>query len=945
MSAFFDTTSAGPSRTPASTVDSAVPDPAPSAPNPLQLGQVLYPILDVSVVAVPHGVSAAQYNRVRFTSDGGSALDALAIDPLASIIDVRAPADMHAAAQPVFVLTATALRRIGSANGAASEHSWPIDGSSLRGIVGMDPQLTASPTLLLLGQDDAAPYLQWFDCGAGKVTNTLALPALSGSVRQAVLVRRQLSARVVVCTVADGKLLACDLGAGVLGASPAAPAQPTTLTLGNVADDVVVTLCVASLQPGPDQQVAVAFADAGGALQLAVLGWDENGTFTTVAASRADALAAGSGPKLCWEDVERPVYRLAAADLCASGHDQLVVGFATRFGGVAGSVALLLLELQTDGRGKVTGLTLLSTYVAAGTDGTQPLASIDLHLAAGLFGEALAADASGSPSADSGVLGVLVIGAAATAEQLFSGSAAVLTGLVTVSPNGKTFPPVASTPVVPQLLSAVATLDAGANAIFAVPSDVTGQSVFLGPPSFTQREGKGQLLAIVSAPPFENSPDVSVQAPSLSFSQGQTDMQGYNVSSNKMWMFSNDIGGSIGIGSVSLGQQVNRAYGHGFDKVDDSSTTTTVQTASIISSNDMLVTYAVSYDVWEYPVYRKARQNTPDGTMAVIFPQSASSIQTILLGSDASIGYKPRSQVGTLMSYANVSEGEFPTDGLLFVRMAFTVSDDSGGTLVTYDHSKMDSDNTMKTYTVHNSTTDSAHFSLSTTLFDYVPVNFGLNLGSNTTYSDNDVQTTSISITDTLSITVTSGAVKDVGYAYEITPYIYQHKTMGCLVVTYQVNLNGELWSSYPPYTTPQIMLVSLLPNSESALLRGFTRSVTFTDRSDGTTDVKIELLNNSLQAATSGVTCELFAGAPVVFPDGSAIIPPNVTPVTQTLPSLAGASRGTLTFPGMKLPDGQQLTLKVYSTGQAGAGHVYWTIYPASAFADWKQQLESEHM
>lgn len=897
--------------------------------NPLQLGQVLYEVQDVTVLATPHGDADTSYQRVVFNADGGTTTESLALGAQADVLDVRSCADMHSGVRNAFVLTASSVQMIGSDGTKAVSSTWPVAGAQW--IVDLNPLETEGPHLLLLGHDAQGSHLQDLDCTTGAVGRPTRLEAVDGTPVGAVLLRSQLDAHLVVVSVAGAELLVTDLGPGPLG-SAAGGARPTKVTVGPIADGAAVSLTAASLVPGTsDQQLVLAYADPTGALQVAALGWDEK--------SHALGPLAALVPDTTFATPERDVFRVAAGDLLDSGTDQVVVGWSGTFQGTKGCAALLLVEL--DESGKAPALTASSHYAAANAGG-QPLASIDLHLAVGLFGELLAPDREVDPTADSaaaaspaGVLGVVLVGAGATLAQLMQGKASVLTGLVAVDPSTKAFPPLGDAPGVPAPLSTVATIDADAPGIFALPSDVSGQSVVLGPPVLSQAMGKGQLLAVIQAPPFEAS--VSSQKPTLTFSQSDSKMSGYNVNNNKLWMFSEDAGATIGIAGQTLNHNVNKSYGHGFDKLTDHSTTTLVQTTSTITANDLLVMSVMSYDVWTYPVYRKASQAQPDGTMAVVFPMTPAPIQTIVPASDASIGYKPAWQSGVLLSYVDVPPDGYDPDKLLFNVQSFPITDDSGGSTVMYDKSQMVSENITKTFMVHNSTTDSAHFSFSTTLFDFVPVNFGLNLSKTKTYSDTKVKTTMLSHTTSMSITITSGAVKDIGYEYQLLPYIYQHATMGCLMVRYGVVMAGESWKSH--YKMPGIMLPSIYPNSSDPVLAGFSRAISFGEASDGLVPVEVELFNNSLQTARQ-VVCEFYRGAPTVKTvDGKSQLAPTGDMIgSQQLATIGPGARGTVTLP-MSLSDTDQVVVKVYVQPLPSFAQVYWGIYPPNAYTQWLHQ------
>ncbi|MEU9790188.1 hypothetical protein AB0E27_06095 [Streptomyces sparsogenes] len=894
--------------------------------NPLQLGQTLYEILDLTLIGTPRSATAARYNRVIYNANGGSPVEPLDLVDQDRILDVKAATNMHAAVQDVYVLTADEVQIIGSDQGKATSHTWPV--SDVSNIVDLDPQQIQDPHLLLLGQDARGIFLRSLDCSTGHLSSPLHLPAtVAGRVVGVLLTRHQLGAHVIVCTVDKGQLKINDLGSSVLGANPTNPTASSvrSVSLGAVHDSAVVGITTASLAAGTaDQQVVVTYPDPQGALTVVVLGWS-NQMLVSIATATPDTSFAPP---------EGTVFRVAAGSLLGNGVDQLVVGYSATYQSVKGCAALLLFEWE-EAHG-TQGLRQLSKYAAASTD-SQPLASIDLHLAVGLFGEALPSDQTEETAhAQAGVLGVLIVGGSATFTQLMKGEASILVGLVPVNVVEKTFPPLNRSPGLPQHLTDVMTIGYQSSGFFALPSDVTGQSVILGPPRLSQSLGKGQLLAVIQAPPFEASGDVSSGKPSLTFGQSVSEITGCNVSSNKTWMFSQDTGLSIGVSGQTLGRNVSNSYGHGFDQIDDNSTSTLMQSTTTISVNDLIVLYAMDYYVWTYPVYRKASQETPDGSMAVIFPMTPEPVQSIIPASDPSLGYIPRSQNGVLLSYVNLQPDGYDDSRRLFELVNMSVTDEPSGTTQAYDQTKMVSDTTSKSFMVHNSTMDSAHFSVSATLLAYIPINFGLNLSEGQTYSESDVQTTMLSHTTTMNITVTSGSVNDIGYEYEMTPYIYYHKDVGCLMVSYEVAMPGKSWAGHYKRC---VMLQSLYPNSTDPVLRGFSRSISFEGNADGTVEVNVEVFNNSL-TEIQNVVCEFYLGEPSAV--GTALKEPESEKMIgqQRVGKLLPTGRATAHM-SMSLQQNDQVVVVVAYSAADGtpARQVYWGIYPPSAFADWHAQ------
>ncbi|MEU0837789.1 hypothetical protein, partial [Streptomyces sp. NPDC005969] len=187
--------------------------------NPLQLGQTLYEVLDVTVIGTPRSAPAARYNRVIYNADGGSPVEPLDLQAQDQIRDVKAATNMHAAVQNVYVLTADKIQIIGSEHGKATSRTWPV--SNLTNIVDLDPQQIQDPHLLLFGQDAQSIFLQSLDCSTGHLSSPLCLPTtVTGRVVGALLARNQLDAHAIVCTVHNGQLTVNDLGSSVLGANP-----------------------------------------------------------------------------------------------------------------------------------------------------------------------------------------------------------------------------------------------------------------------------------------------------------------------------------------------------------------------------------------------------------------------------------------------------------------------------------------------------------------------------------------------------------------------------------------------------------------------------------------------------------------------------------------------------------------------------------------------------
>jgi hypothetical protein len=404
-----------------------------------------------------------------------------------------------------------------------------------------------------------------------------------------------------------------------------------------------------------------------------------------------------------------------------------------------------------------------------------------------------------------------------------------------------------------------------------------------------------------------------------------------------MWMLSKDVGTTIGIAGQTLTNTLNRTYGHGFDKMSDSSTQKMVQVNETVNDEDLIIEYAMDYNIWTYPVYRVSQLDKPDGSLVVVFPMTPEPTLTVDVASDKNLGYRTRTQNGLLLSYVGVEKDGYDSSLLLFDPVTMTVSKQESGGSILYDKSKMVMANVTKSTMLHKTAGSGLHIHVSQTLFDYLPVTFGLNITDAQNYSDNEVQTTSVSHTDTLSLTIQTGAVTDPGYDYALTPYVYQHATMGCLVVAYDVALIGQLWDKY--FLLPDVRPLFLMPTASDALLRTFSRSVRFADQEGGGVEVSVEVLNNSRLPTQAATVVDFYKGAPTIAPKGSQtpITPTGDKVGTQTIDALNTGQRGFARLV-MDLQPEDQVVITVYPDGQEDFSAVScWAIYPESAYASWK--------
>jgi hypothetical protein len=636
-----------------------------------------------------------------------------------------------------------------------------------------------------------------------------------------------------------------------------------------------------------------------------VLGFDAQGTFAALQTLPLDTtVAPPQGPRC---------FPLAAADLNDDGRDEVVVGYPTTYGGIAGAAALLLLVADP-----TTGLLTQTSYYVAANTANQPLASIDLHLAAGLFGDGV-------------TRGVLVLGAGASLADLLKGQAQILAGLVAVDPTTQAFPPIDSTPATLPFVTAVSLIPPTSR-FFGLGVDLRGLSVVLGTPTFQQVTAAQQILAILYAPPWDAA--YLGTPPSLTFTTSDTTINGYNVASNKTWLTSTDVGGHLGIEGLQIGTHITNSYGTNFDQLSDNSTITGVQMSDVIATEDMVLTYAMDYWVWSYPVYRSAAASAPDGTLLVLFPALPHPIQELTSAyGNRNFGYHQPFENGCLLSYVAVAKAGYDPARCLFTPVSLPVTTDPSGASVTYDQSKSVGTTVNQGYNVHNTTADSATFAASTLLFDYLPVAFGLNLGGSENYSDSEMTTTTLTRTNALTIGVVLGSVGKIDYEYQVIPYVYQHQDLGCLVVAYDVQLVGAGWATAFSAAYPMLVL-PFRANADSPLLAAFSRSISFsTDTATDDVHIQVEIFNRSLGTPVDAV-CDVYAGQPSA---GPPLAPPPDSQKIGTISAIAipPLGRQTVTLPWPKAILNSCVTVRVYGGSRTvETAEIAWNIYPPAAFA-----------
>jgi hypothetical protein len=659
------------------------------------------------------------------------------------------------------------------------------------------------------------------------------------------------------------------------------------------------------LSASASQQLILVATDPNGTPFVVLQGFDGAGP---VELARADIDTKFAQPRSA-------EYRLTCADLDDNGQEELVVGYAAEYGGVSGAGAFVLFRFDQAQR----KLEATSKYVAAGPN-SAPLASMDLRLGSGVFGDAV-------------TRGVLVLGAGGDLGHIIKGRVQIFAGIIPVDPGTLRFPPYKEVPATLPAVTQVAETGLTAPGILGSAADLFGLSVTLGQPVATQLRSCGQLLAILQAPPFDL--ENYDERPMLSITQSDERVKGLSVTSSKDWTLSDDAGVSLGIGGAALESHWSNTYGRSFSKTENASTSTGVATTRTPVELDRLVTVAIDYTVWEYPIMRQSRGQKPGGTMLVIFPGSAIPVQGTPVAYDSQFGYRSAYEPGSLLTYMNVDldgwdetrQGEL----LLFTPLVdLEVTSDPEGTN-TYDMTNANESTIDHYFSVAASAGVSGELLQQTRLFSYLPVSFGFNLATSDSYSNSEMQMTSLSRTESLSISVSGGRVTDVAMSFTMRPYIYQHAGLGATVVAFKLTYLGPGWRERYKASWP--MLILPFRKSTHLLMSVFSRSITFEEQPGGVVHIVVEPFNRGFTEAEV-VNAELYQGQPLFDEQRNPIIPTEgrIGSASGRVPALGRVKLRVPWTPG----DKPSLVTAVVWGGDRPRdwAEIAWNVYPESAYA-----------
>ncbi len=791
---------------------------------------------------------------------------------------------------------------------ALGRTTFPLEATWVRSIAGEAVLATETQALLVAGASDQGVVVGAFDASSGKLTGTWTLPGSPvGPLVGSWIVVQDFTTWLFVTVRTAGALSTLAVPTTALSPGKQLPAADVHhLPRVDIATGSSVDATLGRMLPGSaGSQLILAAVGPSGSPFVVMQGFDAGKPAQTAVAVIDTAFAKPRSGQ----------YRVTCADLDNNGQEELVLAYPADYGGVAGAAAFVLLRFDAHR----SRLEASSRYVAAGPSGA-PLASLDLRLGSGILGDAVTS-------------GVFVLGAGGDISHIMKGEVQVFAGIVPVNPVTLRFPPYAETPATLPAVTQVAVTGLKAPGILGSVVDLAGLSVTLGSPELTQLSSRGQMLAILQVPPFDRE-NITI-APSLTFSESDNKVKGLSVTSSKDWVMSDDAGLSLGISSSTLNFHLSKTYGRGFSHTDDSSTSIGVAISRTPTQLDRLVTMSVDYSVWRYPIIRRSRGSGSGGTLMVIFPGSSIPVQATPIAYDPQFGYRTAYEPGALLSYINADldgwdetkQGEL----LLFTPLVSLEVTNDQPDVNTYDRSDANQGTIGKHYFVATSTTTSANLLSNTNLFSYLPASFGFNLGTGETYSDSAMEMTSLSRTESLSISVSGGTVPDASFRYTVTPYIYQHAGLGSLVVAFKVGNLGPGWRTR--YAKPYPMLILPFRHlSLDPLERIFSRSISFEKQPDGTVHIVVEVFNHGFTDAEM-VTVRAHLGKPKFDGNGRPVIPADA-PIGEVQGRVVALGRQRLRVKWAPPAGSSHITAVVWGGPRTiEFAEIAWNIYPESAF------------
>jgi hypothetical protein len=334
-------------------------------------------------------------------------------------------------------------------------------------------------------------------------------------------------------------------------------------------------------------------------------------------------------------------------------------------------------------------------------------------------------------------------------------------------------------------------------------ADLDHSAVRLGPPAYSRRTDIVHPLVVLNAPPthFDQltgsiCPDgfcdvnqcfPGANCPGMAvFERSVERTVEFSTELTADWAMSEEVklGVDLAIEDIPIKAYAkwSTEYGERFSKTQRFTSRFTVEDRQTAQIDDFIYAVVVDYDVWEYPMY--AQGQWLGNVLAVVprvqqrrwFDSKSYSAQT----------YVPNHEVGNILSYAEIAQPE-ENDGLA-TPVRFTTAD--GRTL-------SNTGTGLWSLTEEGTEETTSEWALRETIQRPYDEYHGLNLslgglGGGTdfesTYSEEEIQTISSTVTDRQGTTVEFGNV-DLGLGnvrYTVTPYVYWARN-GAFVLDYSV--------------------------------------------------------------------------------------------------------------------------------------------------------------
>lgn len=237
---------------------------------------------------------------------------------------------------------------------------------------------------------------------------------------------------------------------------------------------------------------------------------------------------------------------------------------------------------------------------------------------------------------------------------------------------------------------------------------------------------------------------------------------------------------------------------------------------------------------------------------------------------------------------------------------------------------------------LHNTLADSAHLAGSvSTLFGYLPLQFGLNLAASKSYSESSAQTATMTRTKSLALSLLSGNVEDESDRYRITTYIYYHAVLGCLCIGYEIATIGAGWARR--YSRPTPMLIKPFRRANDKIEGAFSRAISFEVGGDQTVKIRLDIFNCSLGNVSMTLDCECYRGKPALPDPSGRPVPTGALIGSMSLTMTNRLERRTVFFDWPDAKAGDCVTVKLIRTQPASPASVYeigWNVYPESEYA-----------